>query len=945
MKIKGKNIALGILALAFVASLSVGVGTTVAADRPQGALVTAAPSQTETPVDENRAYYVGKDDSSLEYVEYGYDSIYPTLTGLEAALVPGDVLTLKNVVDLEEMEEKDQAFVTIFPITHTKGSAEYTKVEIEIIDVYDPTNYLKVRISGNPLMEDTSDVSYFLAGASNGQKLTGYETGSDKLHVNNEYGQYSVFNFSGLLGNSSGTGLFYSVSQNAMYTVNYAGAKSFIIDFDDPAYFGTYIWDGFTSNEVYCRIRLDGHKKETATVLVSQYGEYDMANPALCDEKAPALSVDFGEYATETVPNALKNEPYRIFPYSAFDAVDGETEVDVKVYTNYYSTNKKEVTIKNGKFTPRMQVPHHIVYSATDKHGNVAEKIVEIKVVASCDPLAITFGAEIPQTYVQGEQYEIPAYTTTGGIGNVAVDVSATLNGEPIEIQNGAIRPNKVGTLVVTYVLQDYVEQTETITHEIEITAAEKPTFIETPLLPKYLITGNCYTLPKIYAYNYVTGVGEAIETTVTVIENGEEMAVNGNVYVPGNVSSAEIVYTAKVGDAVNTYRKTLPVYAVMDGDRLDVSKYFLCGENGVAKAKTRAVDLTAMADEEFAFLNHVTSVYFRSDLTLTDESFNAKKVHVYLTDITDDAKQIKFTYTLTGSAATFYVNDNASAAMSVSGTLKKGTRLSLAFEAEQNVVYYDVANDNILQVQTYLNGEPFEGFAKNRVYVTYAIEGVKADTSATLSVTSLNDTYFNNGPADYMEPLIDVIGSIGGEYEINSVVTLPEIIANDVLSGEVDAYITLTSPSGVVMSSTSGVRIENLLYNLTELQVKLPEYGRYTLEVSAKDNFDNETMLPLVFWVIDTQDPTLEILGTLPTNAKVGDNVSVPNAKATDNVAKELIVHRYVFSPSGIVTELQDNETGFRATDAGTYVVVYMVSDGEGNFVSEYHKITVAEV
>ena len=72
---------------------------------------------------------------------------------------------------------------------------------------------------------------------------------------------------------------------------------------------------------------------------------------------------------------------------------------------------------------------------------------------------------------------------------------------------------------------------------------------------------------------------------------------------------------------------------------------------------------------------------------------------------------------------------------------------------------------------------------------------------------------------------------------------------------------------------------------------------------------------------------------------------INYKDLAATDNVAKELIVHRYVFSPSGIVTELQDNETGFRATDAGTYVVVYMVSDGEGNFVSEYHKITVAEV
>lgn len=942
MKIKGKNIALGILSIAFAASLTAGVGKTVAAEGGQSSLATVAPSQT--PADKDRAYYVNKDDSTTQYVEYGYDSLYPTVKGLEAELAQGDVLTLTNVVNLEEMAAQNKAFITLFPITHTLKSAEFTQVYIEIIDVYDPTNYLTVKINGNPMMEDTSTVSYFLAGASNGQRLTGYEVGSNKLHVNDEYGQYSVFDFGGSIANSSGTGLFYNVDENALYTVNYLGTKSFVIDFDNPAYFGTYLWDGFTSNEVYCRIRCDGYRQEKATVLVSQYGDYDMANPAIDDHVAPALNIDFGEYTAETVPNALKNKGYPVFPATAFDTIDGKKDVDVKVYSNYYSTEKKEVSIKNGKFTPRMSIPHYIVYTVTDERGNLAEKVVVVETVASCDPLAVSFGAEIPEIVVQGDKYSIPAYTVSGGVGNVAVDVTATLGGEPIEMKDGGVRPHTVGTLAITYALEDYVGQTTSVTHEIEVTAAEKPTFIEEPILPKYLIAGNRYKLPALNAYNYVTGTGEAIATTLTVVENGVEKAVNGN-YVAGNVSQAEVIYTAKVGDAVNTYRKTIPVYAVVeDGDRLNSANYFLCDENGTAKAKTRSVDLTALADTQFDFLNHVTSVYFRTDITLTEESMNAKKLHVYITDITDENKQVKFTYTLTGSSAKFYVNDNEQSAVSVSGTLKKGTRFSIAFETDQKAVYYDVANDNLLLVNTYLNGESFEGFAMNRVYVTYAVEGVKADTSATISITSLNDNYFNNGPADYIEPLIEFVGSVGGEYEINSTITLPEIIANDILSGDVDAYVTLTSPTGKVLSSTSGVRIENLLYENGGMQVKLEEYGRYTLEVSAKDNYGNESSLPLVFWVIDTSKPTLELTGTLVETAKVGNNVSVPNAKASDNVTKDLTVYRYVFVPGGGVLELKDGDAGFRATEAGVYTVVYMVSDGEGNFTSKYHKITVTE-
>ena len=122
----------------------------------------------------------------------------------------------RSYFDLEEFSEKGESFIDIKPYVSEVGVSEYTRIVVEVIDVYDPTNYFKVQFTAGPGMEDApaeqgGNIAYFLACASNGQKLTGYEASSGKLHVNNEYGEYSYFSFSdfsshsiaGILFNSS----------------------------------------------------------------------------------------------------------------------------------------------------------------------------------------------------------------------------------------------------------------------------------------------------------------------------------------------------------------------------------------------------------------------------------------------------------------------------------------------------------------------------------------------------------------------------------------------------------------------------------------------------------------------------------------------------------------------------------------------------------------------
>ena len=931
-----KNKRLLTVLLSLLATASVATGVAVTAMANDGAF---APTPAPVEVDNgNKAYFVGKEDST---VEYGTDN-NSTKKGIKANLALDDKLTIKNVIDLQKCYDDNKAFIEIQPVVREVGKADYTHIILEIIDVYDESNFLKVQINPTPQMEDEATTAYFLACASNGQKLSGYESGRDILYVNSAYGEWSVFSFGDVIGGSSGTGFFYDVEKKAICAESYAGVRRQIIDFDDPKFFGTYLWDGFTSNEVYCRISCTDYKGDTAGILVTQYGDFDLSNPNIYDVVAPALTVDYGEYTKETIPSALVGKNYRVFPVNTFDALDGWLEADVKVYMNYYSSNKKEVSInKNGTFKPSIPVPHHIVYSATDSRGNTVEEIVEINVLASMDDLTLSFN-EVALSCVEGDKYVFPAYSVSGALGNPKVSVLVTLNGKALDIESGGVRPYAAGEMKISYQLEDYVGRTYKVEHTVTVAEAEEPTFIESPVLPKYLIAGNEYVFPSLNAYDYIQGEGEAVATTIHVLENGTEKAVEDNTYTAADgVETVTIIYRAQIGSAINEYQREIPVYSVRTDGDLDMAKYFVYGANGATATDSRSVDLMATGDESFMFINRLTSLLIKTEFTLCDTPKNMQKLHIVLTDAADESKKIQFTYTFNGSASTFYVNGNEGNSMTVEGAIVGEKMFSLTFDAANKQVFYDISTSNVLAVNTFSNGEAFNGFTGNKAYVSYCFEGVK--NSVSLSVNSLNGNYFSDEIEDWISPYIDLVGTVGGEYQINDVMTLPTPLANDVLAGDLKAYVTLRTPSGAIAETTDGRTLQDFYCDGSTIQVKLTEYGSYVLEFTTMDAAGNEGYSNTVVWVVDTEKPVLTLSGELPKTAKVGDKIKVPKATAADNLTQNVSVYVCAIMANGSVLDVS-NADGFVVSEAGTYTVIYMVSDEAGNYDYEYRYITVTK-
>jgi hypothetical protein len=849
------------------------------------------------------------------------------------------------------MYSKGQTFLEILPVAEEVGFTDYGAVIIEMIDVYDSNNFLKIQMNSNPDDIHGSDVAYFLACANNGQRPTGYEwngkpDSEGKLHVSNSFGQWSFYSFADNNGKNSGTGFYYDVQNKSIYAKPLGGGdKRQIIDFDDPKFFGSYLWEGFTSNEVYCTIRCIDYKKETASFLVSKYGEYNLAKVEATDEVAPILTIDLGDYTEQTLPNGLINYPYYLFDAYARDAFDGTAEVKVEVVFGYDTTTPKEITVKNGAFKPSEPGKYRICYSATDTHNNAAEKYFYVDVESTHEKLAVTFD-DVVTEMMEGELYRIPSYTVDNAVGNHTTDIKATLNGKEIEVTKQGIRPFVSGEMKITYTIKDYVGRKVTQTHTVMVNEATQPTFIDEPLLPRHFIVGNTYTLPAINAYNYVTAQGDAIETKIYVKENGVEKALENGKYVASSVSEVEVIYKATIGGAVAEWSKIIPVYDVKTDGYLDMSKYFLpMDDNGTVLTTMSSVELSMTGDTSFEFVNYVTVYPFITEFTYGEFPTRIGKFHVYLTDILDESKFLKFTYDFKGGVATFYMNDSQKLTSVISVALAEGGRNQLTFKAEEKVVYFDINKGSGFPVSTFYNGQEFTGFTDERVYVTYAFEGVRVgkDEKATLAINTLNLTYLSNDNGDYMAPLVSMIGKVGGEREINEVIQLPKIVANDVFSGDVDAYITVKAPSGQFARTEDGHLLDNYLYTGGALAIKLTEYGRYEVHVTAQDDAGNDGLAAMIIKVVDTEAPKVTLSDDVVTSAKVGKKVKLPTATVSDNLTQNCTVKVYVFNQNGYVLELGEEDKGFTPTSAGVYTVVYYVIDEAGNFVSQRFTITVA--
>lgn len=892
----------------------------------------------DTPHIEKSYYVTGGNEPKVSYgAAEGYD-----VRGVKATLDYGSSLVMRRIISLDSLGENGE-IIRLMATPEKKGACDYTVIKVDIVDAYDESNFVTLQMKPYVSNHNTSDACFALACASNGQQLTGKERGYGGIHVN-EWGAWINLTFSGLTYTA-----FTDISQNT-YAVcfnreenivsfsDYRGTVVPVADLDNPDYFGSNLWGGFTSDLVYCRVYIEEYIAGTGSLVVTKYGKYDLTEETFEDKEGPEVTVDTMNYDADNLPSAIVGKKYKVFEASAYDLYSGDVNVETAVYINYFSANRVKIPINDGFFRTAYNTDYYIVYKATDLSGNVTERVLTVKTEADYTPSEISFDG-FPDSAKTGDKISLPEYRIIGGVGEKEVDISASLNGKELEITDGTVRCAEKGTLKITYVITDFIAETVTVEKEIKIEPADKPTFVELPYIPSEMIDGNRYFLPEITAYDYVNAAGTPIKTEISVKENGSVRQLNGNEYIPSVANSGdavEIVYTAKAGSAAAEYRTTVTVFkAENEQGRLDMAKLF-SAEGGKITAESKGLLLeNEKSVATYSFINYVGVNNFGIAFNGTENTKEISKINVYVKDLSDESKALKFTYEYTNGAAFFYLNDDISKKVGLSGSFRANETIELNLDLFAKKVGYDVNTAGKLDITSYSDGKEFKGFTYNKVLVETEI--ISSGKGASIVLNSINANMFSNGSVDRISPAIDILGEYGGTFVIGKTARVPEALAIDVISGDCPMKLSVSAPDGTII-------VDNIDYDGKGYEFELKQYGEYYVSVSAEDMSGNPEIFQYVVTAKDENKPVLTKTGSAPEKAEAGKAFEIPVYSASVGEGKTVELTVYVCAPDGKMSIIDSGLNGYTAASAGTYVFMIRAEDSRGNVAFEFFSVLVEE-
>lgn len=885
---------------------------------------------------------VNFNDETSSY-EWGADKSAPSIEGLKVHLADKDVMTFSQVVDLNKIT-LDDTLVEFFVTPATPGALDFEQLFIKFEDIENPENYFRVRAmrSSDGINYPTS---YFLAAAS-GQPLSGWEGGVwNKLHVNNQWGtQASGHTFYGVNG-STGENLVGKTRLTVRYDAASKGIyvnDGIIADFDNPRYF-TSLWDGFTSGRVKISMWAESYIGSHANFLVTYLYGVDLTNDVMDESDPPVLTLDT-KYDEKDMPVAEVGKKYTIPTATAFDEYSGNCEVKVKALFNATDAqNSVVVDIVDNQFEVTRPGIYAVSYETQDQIGNKAEKVLWIRAVSDlAEPEIVVTN---PQTTGIAGEWVVPAeYTVENGSGNSEVTISYVFEDKETVITNG-FRPDKVGTYTVKYTAVDYIGQTGEKTYEINVTAGDKPIFIDEAVLPRYFISGASYVLPDLYANDYTTGNLVRKLATVTVEDkNGAQTIAQGGTYVPAtenNFDKATVTYTVDGVEKVYEIPVVLAWLTESNRPRLHIENYFDLKGATIERESEYSVVTATEASGNWTFANAIIAENFELIVTSIPSRSNYDGFELTFTDAENE-----------NIAITARVNKNSKTAQFVTDAAVLGIEVGWANNSPSNKFIFGYANGAFVvsgatvAVNKTVNGEEFNGFPSGKIYVNLAF--VNATGDSAYNVDEINSQIISTSPLDRVAPKIVILGTRGGIKKLNEVVTLPAAIAGDTLDSNVVFSMTVYDPEDNIVTDENGVKLENVDPG-KEYQIKVDQYGQYRVTYSAQDTFNATPNVQKYTYAITIEDdvkPVISFKHGFKTTAKVGDVIILPDFTVSDNVtaADKIVVTKYCLTSNGYLIVLDGNANSVKVAYPGVYEFRVIATDEKGNKQMLRQQIVVTE-
>lgn len=869
--------------------------------------------------------------SSLsDSASYGANVYAPEYSGLNVTLMQGSTFTFNPIIDFTDKTAND--LLISFNIQPKKLDVfDFKKIYIVLTDIHDESNYVSIRVkqSGDPGADGTG---YIAAMASCHSEHAGTHDGikGNQIFMNPFHGFASCFSFNGQGYKQNTpyspeglyqTRLYFDYENREIYAKRsvFGESNDYVINLETDF---NEAWQGFTTGEARLSIYADDYIDNVASFIIDSIYDYHLTETENVVEESTPIMVEL----PEEIPTALVGYKYPLFNEKVYERY-GLEKIDKAVYFNYYSSTRYMVECSENYFVPTREGTYTIVYICTDRFGNKSTVLVDVQATKVGSDIELTLGNYSDK--VQGTvavSQPVADYTVSGGYGELKVDISVQdENGNVVcHAKDGAFKLLKPGSYHVVYTATDYVGQSATKSYDVTIGVGTKAIFDVQPNLPKYLIKGEKYILPDVIAKDYTSGSEKTIKATVTC-EGG---TLEDNALYP-TAASATITYTATSSAGYpESISYVIPVVDVSTSSGIDMSKYFV-GSSVMAKATNNNVDLVLIgAKGETTFINGLLVDNFLLRFYATAGKTAIKALTVKLTDSVDASQSVTFRFE----------NDNGTQLIMSGATPRKIATMDLTSSSITTDIKYDGRlriGSLAIPIPSYDNGKEFEGFASSVVYLTIGLEGTA--NAAGISVENISGQPLYNGNTDDIAPMVSILGPYGGRHVKNAVITLPKAICKDVLSPTATVTMTVESPSGFVTAG-DGTLLRNADPS-KDYSITLEENGMYMVTYTMTDGAGNESEMLYFITVKDCEPPVISVSGG-DTSGKVGSAFAIGTATATDDITTKCTISVFVYV-NGSYHKVENGGT-YTAMQKGTYKVIYMAMDKEGNAAIEQRVVTV---
>lgn len=876
---------------------------------------------------------------------YGKDeSVYDTgLTGLNVELYANETMNFNQVIDLNDFAAGESIF-KMYVIPETLGYYNARTLKFRFTDIYDPDNYVDVYASAMQVAEPEKETNVtkfnttYLLGGANGQVPTGIEWRNTDgtlytVHQANLFGFLAPVSPYGYKNKQENVGkeyleLGFDLNEKTVTSTSSEGKSNVVVDLD-AEYMNTK-WKGFTTGEVRLSVTAREYRtnKIPYRMIFTEIGGAELKGTE--DKEGPEITVDFGEYEENNLPEAFKGEEYPVFDFTAYDYFTEVKSTSVKVFYDYNSSARKEVTIKNGKFVPDRTGQYTIEYTATDYYGNENKKTVEILSVLPKKP-ALDISSERVTEVSAGDTVQIADVSASGGSGEVEVTVFAKNGEHEAEITDGKFTADYAGEYTITYTAADFLGNTAEEEYKVTVKDDKKPEILDDACLPKYLLEGFEYKVPVPTGLSYGAGTQKTNVTVRITDGNGTTECTTGrHTFKADQNGKAEIKYivTDKNGTTEKSY--TLPVLTVKNGTGYDLSKYFY-SDTVTAEARQNDILLSAASgtkEQTVEFVNAVITDGLNLGVKVNSAENNFSSFSIYLTDAENENISIRLQFVKGADAGSdSYMIYNGDDKLLIDPSFYNDEEIALTYsESDRNINIVNAA----AKITETVSGETFEGFPSKKVYVRFVFENVGG--AASISVSKINSQLMSNYSGDSVKPMVYIFGEYAKKYSLNDTIPVLKALAGDVIDPSPDVTVTLTDHNGEIVTSVDGVKLENVSTNEV-LYFKAEKYGNYLLTYTATDEAGKTTTYYRAINVEDIVPPEIQVNGEIAEKVKTGSDVGVPFATVTDNLDDDPMHLRILVLPDGSQTILSETADAFRAVYSGVYRLRYIAWDSEGNF------------